>query len=144
METVLSFFSFLPTTKIIGTFLGNESGVQYRNVALTNEKGDQLITVNLAGETTLRLKQSTTDAQDFYLKQNYLIFVKHEEPAIELQFSNSVQGPYKTATAAIINEVSKTITVNQEEAVQFYRLKGISVKITKIDLAGGEVNLTYQ
>ena len=131
-------------TEIIGTFLGNESGVQYRNVALTNEKGDQLITVNLAGETTLRLKQSTTDAQDFYLKQNYLIFVKHEEPAIELQFSNSVQGPYKTATAAIINEVSKTITVNQEEAVQFYRLKGISVKITKIDLAGGEVNLTYQ
>ena len=84
------------------------------------------------------------DAQDFYLKQNYLIFVKHEEPAIELQFSNSVQGSYKTATAAIINEVSKTITVNQEEAVQFYRLKGISVKITKIDLAGGEVNLTYQ
>ena len=131
-------------TEIIGTFLGNESGVQYRNVALTNEKGNQLITVNLAGETTLRLKQSTTDAQDFYLKQNYLIFVKHEEPGIELQFSNSVQGPYKTATAAIINEVSKTITVNQEEAVQFYRLKGISVKITKIDLAGGEVNLTYQ
>ena len=131
-------------TEIIGTFLGNESGVQYRNVALTNEKGDQLITVNLAGETTLRLKQSTTDAQDFYLKQNYLIFVKHEEPAIELQFSNSVQGPYMTATAAIINEVSKTITVNQEEVVQFYRLKGISVKITKIDLAGGEVNLTYQ
>ena len=132
------------TTEIIGTFLGNESGVQYRNVALTNDNGSQLITVNLAGKTTLRLKQGTTDSQDFYLKQNYLIFVKHEEPTIELQFSNSVQGPYKTATTATIDEGSKTITINQGEAVQFYRLKGSSVKITKIRLADGNVNLSYQ
>ena len=132
------------TTEIIGTFLGSDSGVQYRNVALTNDSGDQLITLNLAGETTLRLKQSTTDTQDFYLKQNYLIFVKHEEPAIELQFSNSVQGPYKTATGAIIDEGSKTITITREEAVQFYRLKGASFKITKIELADSKVNLSYQ
>ena len=132
------------TTEIIGTFLGSESGVQYRNVALTNDAGDQLITVNLAGKNTLRLKQGTTDSQDFYLKQNYLIFVKHEEPTIELQFSNSVQGPYKTASTATIDEGSKTITINQGEAVQFYRLKGSSVKITKIDIADGKVNLSYQ
>ena len=132
------------TTEIIGTFLGSDSGVQYRNVALTNDSGDQLITLNLAGKTTLRLKQSTTDTQDFYLKQNYLIFVKHEEPAIELQFSNSVQGPYKTATGAIIDEGSKTITITREEAVQFYRLKGASFKITKIELADSKVNLSYQ
>ena len=132
------------TTEIIGTFLGSDSGVQYRNVALTNDSGDQLITLNLAGETTLRLKQSTTDTQDFYLKQNYLIFVKHEEPAIELQFSNSVQGPYKTATGAIIDEGSKTITITREEAVQFYRLKGASFKITKIELADSKVNISYQ
>ena len=132
------------TTEIIGTFLGSDSGVQYRNVALTNDSGDQLITLNLAGETTLRLKQSTTDTQDFYLKQNYLIFVKHEEPAIELQFSNSVQGPYQTATGAIIDEGSKTITITREEPVQFYRLKGASFKITKIELADSKVNLFYQ
>ena len=132
------------TTEIIGTFLGSDSGVQYRNVALTNDSGDQLITLNLAGETTLRLKQSTTDTQDFYLKQNYLIFVKHEEPAIELQFSNSVQGPYKTATGAIIDEGSKTITITREEVVQFYRLKGATFKITKIELADSKVNLSYQ
>jgi hypothetical protein len=132
------------TTEIIGTFLGSDSGVQYRNVALTNDSGDQLITINLAGETTLRLKQSTTDTQDFYLKQNYLIFVKHEEPAIELQFSNSVQGPYKTAAGAIIDEGSKTITITRDEAVQFYRLKGASFKITKIELADSKVNLSYQ
>ena len=132
------------TTEIIGTFLGSDSGVQYRNVALTNDSGDQLITLNLAGETTLRLKQSTTDTQDFYLKQNYLIFVKHEEPAIELQFSNSVQGPYKTAAGAIIDEGSQTITITREEAVQFYRLKGASFKITKIELADSKVNLFYQ
>ena len=132
------------TTEIIGTFLGSDSGVQYRNVALTNDSGDQLITLNLAGETTLRLKQSTTDTQDFYLKQNYLIFVKHEEPAIELQFSNSVQGPYKTTTGAIIDEGSKTITITRKEAVQFYRLKGASFKITKIELADSKVNISYQ
>ena len=73
------------------------------------------------------------------------MFSSREQGPLRLtEFNNSVQGPYKTATAAIINEVSKTITVNQEEAVQFYRLKGISVKITKIDLAGGKVKLIYQ
>ena len=88
--------------------------------------------------------QSTTDEHDFYLKQNYLIFIKHEQPAIELQLSNSVLGPYKKATAAIIYEGSKTIIIRQEEEVQFYRLKGVSVKITKIELVEGKINLTYQ
>jgi len=131
-------------TEIIGTFLGSESGVQYRNVVLTDDAGGQLIPVNLAGKTTIRLKHGTTDSQGFYLKQNYLIFVKYEKSAIELQFSNSVQGPYKTATTAKIDEGAKRITINQEEAVQFYRLKGSSVKITKIDIADGKVNLSYQ
>ena len=132
------------TTEIIGTFLGSESGVQYRNVVLTDDAGGQLIPVNLAGKTTIRLKHGTTDSQGFYLKQNYLIFVKDEKSAIELQFSNFVQGPYKTASRAEIDEGTKRITINQEEAVQFYRLRGSSFKITKIDIADGKVNLSYQ
>ena len=48
------------------------------------------------------------------------------------------------ATIAKIDKGAKIITINQEEAVQFYRLKGSSVKITKIDIADGKVNLSYQ
>ena len=133
------------TTEVIGHFLGSESGVQYRNVPLTNDlPGDQLITINLAGKITLRLNQKSTDSQDFYLKQNYLVFVKHEQPAIELQFSSTVQGPYKTVESAVIDEGSKTVTVNPSGDANFYRLSGAAVKITKISLANGKVNISYQ
>ena len=65
------------TTQVLGSFIGSESGVEYRNVLLTNEDGTEPVVLSLGGKDTLRLVHHTTDAHDQYLKQNYLVFVRY-------------------------------------------------------------------
>ena len=132
------------TTEVLGSFIGSESGVEYRNVLLTNEDGTEPVVLSLGGKDTLRLVHHTTDANDQYLKQNYLVFVRYEKPTVELQVSDSVQGPYKTDAGASIDEVARTITLGQAGATQFYRLSGVAAKITDIRLADGKVILPYE
>ena len=132
------------TTEVLGSFIGSESGVEYRNVLLTNEDGTEPVVLSLGGKDTLRLVHHTTDANDQYLKQNYLVFVRYEKPTVELQVSDSVQGPYKTDAGASIDEVARTITLGQAGATQFYRLSGVAAKITDIRLADGKVILSYE
>ena len=132
------------STKLLGTFIGSESGVEYRNVLLTNKGGTKPIVVTLDGEQTLRLTQKTTDENDTYLKQNFLIFINYTRPTVELQVSDPVQGPYKTDSGAKIDEAAKTITLGQAGTTQFYRLGGVTARITDIRLVGGDVVLSYE
>ena len=132
------------TTEVLGSFIGSESGVEYRNVLLTNEDGTEPVVLSLGGKDTLRLVHHTTDANDQYLKQNYLVFVRYEKPTVELQVSDSVQGPYKADAGASIDEAARTITLGQAGATQFYRLSGVAAKITDIRLADGKVILSYE
>lgn len=132
------------TTEVLGSFLGGESGVEFRNVLLTDETGKEPIIVKLGGKATLRLVQHTTDPQDLYLIQNYLVFIKYEKPTLALQISSAVNGPYKTDSGATIDEANRTITISQEGETQFYRLSGASVKIGSIQVANGNVTLKYE
>ena len=50
--------------------------MEYRNVLLTNEDGTEPVVLSLGGKDTLRLVHHTTDANDQYLKQNYLVSMK--------------------------------------------------------------------
>ena len=101
------------TTEVLGSFMGSESGVEYPNVLLTNEDGTEPVVLSLGGKDALRLVQHTTDANDQYLKQNYLVFFRYEKPTVELQVSDSVQGPYKTSSGASIDEAAGTITLGK-------------------------------
>ena len=132
------------TTEPLGTFIGSESGVEYRNVPLTDEAGKEPIIVKLGGKATLRLAQHITDPNGLYLVQNYLVFIKYEKPSLALQVSSAVNGPYKTDTGVTINEGSRTITIGQEGETQFYRLSGSAVKIKSIQVANGQVTLKYE
>ena len=132
------------TTEVLGSFLGSGSGVEFRNVPLTDEAGKEPIIVKLGGKATLRLAQHITDPNGLYLFQNYLVFIKYEKPSLALQVSSAVNGPYKTDTGATINEGSRTITIGQEGETQFYRLSGASVKIGNIQVANGKVTLKYE
>ncbi|HCV98054.1 MAG TPA: hypothetical protein DGJ56_02035 [Verrucomicrobiales bacterium] len=87
--------------------------MECRNVLLTNEDVTEPVVLSLGGNDTLRLGQHTTDVNNHYLKQNYLVFVRYEKPTIELQVSYSVQGPYKTDACASIDEAARTITLGQ-------------------------------
>ena len=132
------------TTEPLGTFIGSESGVEYRNVPLTNEDGTEPVILSLSGKTTLRLTQRTTDPEDIYWKQNYLVFIKYVKPTLALQSSPAVNGPYKTDAGATIDEASRTVTLGQAGATRFYRLSGAAVKIKSIGVANGKVTLRYE
>jgi hypothetical protein len=136
------------TTEVLGSFLGSGSGVEFRNVPLTDEAGKEPIIVKLGGKATLRLAQHITDPNGLYLFQNYLVFVKYVEPVqptLALQFSSAVNGPYKTdGGGAAIDEASRTITLGQAGTTQFYRLSGSAVKIKSIQVANGQVTLKYE
>ena len=79
--------------------------------------------------------------------QNYLVFVKYEEPkkpTLTLQISSDVNGPYKMGGGASIDEASRMITLGQAGTTQFYRLSGSAVKIKSIQVANGQVTLKYE
>ncbi len=135
------------TTEPLGTFTGSESGVDFRNVPLTNEDGSEPVILKLSGKTTLRVTQRMTDPEDIYWKQNYLVFVKYVKPvkpALALQVSSAVNGPYKTDGGAAIDEANRTITLGQAGTTQFYRLSGSAVKIKSIQVANDKVTLKYE
>ncbi len=132
------------TTEVLGSFLGSGSGVEFRNVPLTDEAGKEPIIVKLGGKATLRLAQHTTDPNGLYLLQNYLVFIKYVKPTLALQVSSAVNGPYKTDTSATINESSRTISIGQSGNTQFYRLSGASVKISSVQAGNGKVTLKYE
>ena len=135
------------TTEVLGSFFGSESGVEFRNVLLTDGTGKEPVIVKLGGKATLRLAQHITDPNDLYLVQNYLVFVKYEEPkkpTLTLQISSDVNGPYKKGGGASIDEASRTITLGQAGTTQFYRLSGSAVKIKSIQVASGQVTLKYE
>jgi len=132
------------TTEVLGSFLGTQSGVEFRNVLLTDEAGKEPIVVKLGGKATLRLAQHITDPEDLYLVQNYLVFIKYEKPTLALQASSAVNGPYQTESGATIDEANRTITIGQSGNTQFYRLSGTSVKIGSVQVANGKVTLKYE
>ena len=131
------------TTEILGSFLGSNSGVEFRNVLLTDETGKEPVIVSLGGKATLRLTQHTTDPEDLYLIQNYLVFVKYEKARLELQSSLAVNGPYNTDTTATIDETNRTVTLGQAGQARFYRLSGAAVKINSIKVSSNKVTLRY-
>ncbi len=132
------------STEPLGTFIGKESGVEFRNVPLTNEDGSEPVILKLSGKTTLRVTQRMTDPEDIYWKQNYLAFIKYVKPTLALQVSSAVNGPYKAEGGASIDEASRTITLGQAGTTQFYRLSGSAVKIKSIQVANSKVTLKYE
>ena len=68
------------TTEVLGSFLGRESGVEFRNTPLTDGLGLHPVVVSLSGKSTLRLTQHSTDPNGAYWYQNYLLFRPVADP----------------------------------------------------------------
>lgn len=71
------------TTRVLGSFLGERTGFQYRNFALTDGTGLTKTIVRLSGVTTLRLRQITPDAADGARFQTYLIFIPVADSGVQ-------------------------------------------------------------
>lgn len=110
---------------------------------LTN---DTPAVVHLGGTNTLRLTLLGTDPlQNRLVEENYLLFVPAAAaPAVVLQSSTSVAGPYTDATGATVDVANKTITVPLSGTTGFYRIRSASaVKITNISIVGSNAVITY-
>lgn len=137
-----------PATNTLGWF--NVSSTfyshNYRYVPLVTASGD-LVTVNLSGTNTLRLTFDSpqNEATKFGLSLNYVVLVPAAPPAPKLYSSATVNGTYLEETGAVVNTISKTITVPVSGATRFYRITFTSqLTISSINLSGSDVVLTYE
>ena len=105
------------TTKLLGSFLGERTGFQYRNFALTDGTGENVVALQLSGVTTLRLRHITPDAADGGRFQNYLVFRPVSAPGKQRAFVASVAPLPKATNAAVAPAIQATI-VNRDTSVQ--------------------------
>ncbi len=119
------------TTEVLGSFLGQITGFQYRNFALTDGTGLNKITVRLNGVTTLRLRQVTPDPGDGARFMNYLIFIPVPETGtLRANVSSVTPAPNST-----VNTASPVI-----EAVIQNRDTSVAVNTVKLEVNGQAVS----
>jgi hypothetical protein len=138
------------TTTPLGAFNVPSTGMllNYRFVPLTDANG-VLAAVNLSGTNTLRLTLGgpQTNATQYTMALNYLVFVPVAVPEIALLSSPDVAGAFTADNAATIDASSRTITVPLNGNVRFYRLRSASapaLAIRNVRVVGASVVMNYQ
>jgi hypothetical protein len=137
-ESVLELVTSSPaeenqTTSVLGSFLGAKSGYKYRTVPLTDGTGLNKVVVRLSGETTLRLRQNTTDPEQTGLRENYLMFVPVEDSGTQRASIVSIS----PAPSSQVSTLAPTIRVQLQN-------KETTVKLDSINLVVNGVKVTPQ
>lgn len=107
------------------------------------DNSNKLAVVHLSGTNTLQLGVAGIDLNRtrFGLYLNYLALV----PALLVESSAQVNGPYALETNAAVEPGTRQITLTQNGGARFYRLRwDHAVQITSIKLAGDNVVLAYR
>ncbi|MHB1306947.1 MAG: hypothetical protein ACYC23_07690, partial [Limisphaerales bacterium] len=121
------------TTQVLGSFLGELTGFQYRNFALTDGAGQNKVIVRLEGETTLRLRQITPNPGDGGRYQNYLIFIPVADPGKQRASVSSLT----PANGIIVNSIAPALN-----AVIQNRDTTVNVASVALNVSGAAVNAT--
>jgi hypothetical protein len=103
------------TTQVIGSFITTPSGLQFRNVPLTDAIGNR-ITIQLSGEKTLRLWQASGAPSDGAIYQNYLIFVPVESTGVQRATITSLSPAVGSTVNTVTPRIEATIA-NRETTV---------------------------
>lgn len=110
------------TTRLLGSFLGERTGFQYRNFPLTDGTGQNKIILRLSGQTTLRLRQVTADPADGGRYQNYLLFVPVADPGLQRATIASLfpapGSTVDTVTPAVAVEIQNRDTSVRPETIR--------------------------
>jgi hypothetical protein len=119
-----------PATQVLGSFLGVQSGYQFRNIPLTDGLGQNRIKVRLSGVETLRLRQVTAEPSDGDIFQNYLLFVPVPDAGIQRATVTSVSPAQGTTVETVTPTISVTIqnrdTVVQTNSIMLF-VNGVAV-----------------
>jgi hypothetical protein len=108
-------------TQVLGSFLGELTGFQYRNFPLTDGTGS-LVILQLDGVTTLRLHQVTADPDDGARLLNYLVFVPVPDPGLQRA---TVLGliPNNGSTVRSVQPTIEASVVNRDSSVNVNTLQ---------------------
>jgi hypothetical protein len=106
------------TTRVIGSFLASKSGVEYRNVPLTDGTGLRKVIARLSGVETLRLQQNN---QPDVIQQNYLIFLPVADPGLQRASVTSVSPAPNSVTNAVEVEL-RVVIENNDTSVKISSL----------------------
>ncbi len=133
-----------PATNNLGTFSAANGLALYnwRYAPLLNDSGN-LALVNLSGTNTIRLTIAPPDLNStrYGLTLNYLVFV----PALLVESAGQATGAYSIEPNAVVEPVTRRITLPQNGGTRFYRLSwDHAARITVIKVFGGSVTLSYQ
>ncbi len=104
------------TTQVLGTFLAYSSGVQYRNVPLTDAFGKKII-VALQGVQTLRLNELSSDPSGGNIYQNYLVFVPVAQAGVQRATVSAVT-PLDGSVVQTVTPVLSATIQNRDTAVK--------------------------
>jgi hypothetical protein len=104
-------------TKVLGSFLGELTGFQYRCFPLTDGSGLNKIVVNLDGVTTLRLRHVTPDTSGAARSMNYLVFVPTAASGLQRALIASLSPP-ADATVETVSPVIQVVIQNRDTSVK--------------------------
>ncbi len=110
--------------QILGSFLGERTGFQYRHFPLTDASGQNPVVLRLNGLTTLRLRQITTDPGDGARLLNYLLFV----PVVEAGKQRATVSAVAPANGAEVESAAPVVTAEIQN-------RDTSVKVPTVALS---------
>ncbi len=104
---------------VLGRFVAERSGFEYRNVPLTDIAG-RPVKIRLAGRETLRLRQETTAPFEGAILQNYLVFVSPAADCVVVESAPTVEGPFEPDSTVYVAGRTATVWMPGSSA-RFYR-----------------------
>lgn len=134
----------LPSTNSLGSFAvpSSISQYNYRYIPLRDSSGN-LAVVNLSGTNTLRLTVGGPQMEGTKqgISMNYLAFV----PALLVESSPQVNGPFTIETNASVEPGTQRVTIPVSGDTRFFRLRwDRAVNITSIRRNGEKIELSFQ
>lgn len=108
---------FEQTVKKLGSFSASTSGYQFRNIPLTDALGQNKVILRLAGTTTLRFRQASSEPGDGAIYQNYLIFIPVADPGLERPTVESVS-PLAGSVVTTVGPLISALILNRDTTVK--------------------------
>ncbi len=128
----------------LGQFKAGATGFAYRNIPLSNAKG-QTLALTLSGRQTIRLRQLTDSSEVGDVFENYLVFVPVSLD-VTVESADTAVGPWAMESGAILDTSAWTVTLARSSAGRrFYRLMAnFPLRLGHVAIEAGKVLLRFE
>jgi len=127
-------------TALLGFFTTSDTGFLFRNIPLTDGRGNKVL-VQLDGKQTLRVRQTSQVSDESKVYQNYLVFIPRPAPMLVVESAGEVSGPYEVDRSFTFDPIAHSFTGDRlDRPSRFYRLRsGELLRIQNLTLTSSKV-----